>query len=422
MWRGRVLLCVGTLVGVVVPLAGAASVAAPPSAGAAIVGNDYPTNLATAPQDSIIDPWRFVNRECTSFVAWRLNTVNGFSFTDFYLGPQWGNAANWGPTARSLGIRVDNTPAVGAVAWDGPYSDGTGALGHVSWVANVEANGTVDVEEYNYTSAGAYDVRRGLPPSTFSGFIHLGDHLPTPVYGIAATPDGGGYWLTNAYGGVATHGDAVYYGSMAGRPLNSPIDHIVATPSGRGYWLVASDGGTFAFGDAGFYGSMGGQHLNAPVVDIAPTPDGRGYWLVASDGGIFAFGDAAFHGSMGGQHLNRPVVGITPDYSTGGYWLVASDGGIFAFGAPFLGSTGSMVLNQPINTMTATPDDGGYWMAASDGGIFAFGNAPYHGSTGGQPLNAPIMGMATDSATTGYWLAGADGGVYAFGAPFLGSD
>ena len=50
--------------------------------------------------------------------------------------------------------------------------------------------------------------------------------------------------------------------------------------------------GIFAFGDAGFYGSMGGNPLNQPVVGIASTPDGKGYWEVASDGGIFAFGDA----------------------------------------------------------------------------------------------------------------------------------
>jgi hypothetical protein len=54
----------------------------------------------------------------------------------------------------------------------------------------------------------------------------------------------------------------------------------------------------FAFGDALFYGSMGGKPLNAPVVGIAATPDGRGYWEVASDGGIFAFGDAQYDGSV----------------------------------------------------------------------------------------------------------------------------
>ena len=79
---------------------------------------------------------------------------------------------------------------------------------------------------------------------------------------------------------------------------------MAATPDGQGYWLVASDGGMFSFGDANFYGSEGGQPLNQPIVGMAATADGGGYWLVASDGGIFAFGDAVFFGSMGGEHLN----------------------------------------------------------------------------------------------------------------------
>ena len=68
---------------------------------------------------------------------------------------------------------------------------------------------------------------------------------------------------------------------------------------------MASDGGIFAFGDAQYYGSMGGKPLNNPVVGIASTPDGGGYWEVASDGGVFAFGDAQFYGSMGGKPLNN---------------------------------------------------------------------------------------------------------------------
>ena len=67
---------------------------------------------------------------------------------------------------------------------------------------------------------------------------------------------------------------------------------MAATPDGGGYWLVASDGGVFSFGDAQFHGSTGGIALNKPIVGMAATPDGGGYWLVASDGGVFSFGDA----------------------------------------------------------------------------------------------------------------------------------
>ena len=50
--------------------------------------------------------------------------------------------------------------------------------------------------------------------------------------------------------------------------LNKPIVGMAATPDGKGYWLVASDGGIFAFGDAVFYGSTGAMRLNKPIVGM----------------------------------------------------------------------------------------------------------------------------------------------------------
>jgi hypothetical protein len=41
---------------------------------------------------------------------------------------------------------------------------------------------------------------------------------------------------------------------------------MTPTASGQGYWLFAADGGVFSYGDAQFYSSMGGQPLNAPIV------------------------------------------------------------------------------------------------------------------------------------------------------------
>ena len=168
---------------------------------------------------------------------------------------------------------------------------------------------------------------------------------------------------------------------MGAKALNSPIVGLAATPDGGGYWLAAADGGIFAFGDAGFSGSMGAKALNSPIVGLAATPDGGGYWLAAADGGIFAFGDAGFSGSMGAVALNRPVVGLATTPDGGGYWLVAADGGVFSYGdATFFGSTGALTLNRPIVGLAATPDGRGYWLAAADGGVFTYGDAPYQGS------------------------------------------
>ena len=148
-------------------------------------------------------------------------------------------------------------------------------------------------------------------------------------------------------GGVFGYGDAHFFGSAGSLRLNTPIVGMAATPDGDGYWLVACDGGIFSYGDAGFYGSAGSLTLNAPVVGMAATRDGGGYWLVASDGGIFSYGDARFDGSAGALALNAPVVGMAATPDGGGYWLVAADGGVFSYGdAVFSGSTGSLRLER----------------------------------------------------------------------------
>ncbi len=60
-----------------------------------------------------------------------------------------------------------------------------------------------------------------------------------------------------------------FAGSTGGMHLNAPIVGMAATPDGKGYWLVASDGGVFAFGDAAFAGSTGGMPSTPPIVGMA---------------------------------------------------------------------------------------------------------------------------------------------------------
>jgi hypothetical protein len=234
-----------------------------------------------------------------------------------------------------------------------------------------------------------------------------------------------GLLLSASDGGVFALGAATFVGSMGGHPLNRPIVGIAATPDGQGYWEVGSDGGVFAFGDAGFFGSMGGVPLTRPIVGIAATPDGQGYWEVASDGGVFAFGDAGFSGSLGGDPLNRPVVAMAPTPDGDGYWLVGSDGGVFAFGdAGFFGSTGALRLDQPITGIAPTPDGLGYWLVASDGGVFAFGDAGFFGSVPAQGIraSAPLISIEPTPTGDGYWIIGSDGSVFSYGdAQFPGS-
>ena len=132
------------------------------------------------------------------------------------------------------------------------------------------------------------------------------------------TADGKGYWMVASDGGIFTFGDASFYGSMGGKPINKPVDGMAATADGRGYWLVASDGGIFTFGDASFYGSLGAQPINegAWATSFSATKDGLGYYILDSLGRVYTFGDAKYMGdpnhSAGWHLVTYAGITVTP--------------------------------------------------------------------------------------------------------------
>lgn len=227
--------------------------------------------------------------------------------------------------------------------------------------------------------------------------------LVAPLVGIAAHPDGNGYWLLGGDGGVFAYGDARFFGSTGGLPLVKPVVGMAATPSGGGYWLVASDGGVFTFGDAAFFGSTGGLPLHQPVVGMAATPTGAGYWLIASDGGVFSFGDAQFFGSPADFGLASPVVGLAPTADGQGYWVAAADGAIYAFGdARFHGSAYGPAADDIVGI--AATGDGGYAVAHATGAVDTFGTHVRRAAAAANSAAAPTVAIAT-RARGGYWTA-----------------
>jgi hypothetical protein len=238
--------------------------------------------------------------------------------------------------------------------------------------------------------------------------------------GVAATPQGAGYWALTAAGKLSDHGNAGDFGSENHAKLTAPVVAVNSTSNGQGYWLATSNGGVFAFGNARFFGSLLGRS-NASVspaalkvVGIARTADNGGYWLAASNGAVYAFGDAHLYGSMAGRHLNQAIVAIVAAPDGHGYWLAGADGGVFNFGdAHFYGSMGHKDINQHVVGIAATPDGHGYWLVAHDGGVFNFGTARFYGSLGLKGA-VPIVGIVANE-DSGYRLITPQGSAYNFG-------
>ncbi len=118
----------------------------------------------------VADQWLFYRGQCTSWLAYRLNQLNGFAFSNYYGGQgRWGNADNWGPQARRLGIAVNTTPALGSIAW---YSSG-----HVAYVEQVNSPTSIVISEMNYDGDNGFRIQSITPASGYwpTGFIHIRD-------------------------------------------------------------------------------------------------------------------------------------------------------------------------------------------------------------------------------------------------------
>jgi surface antigen len=140
-----------------------------------LVGDDYPWQSATA--NSVNPDTHFYIRNCTDFVAWRMNRDMGdtnpstFPFTDWMPNESnpWGNAGNWEAHAKNLHYRMDSLPTVGAVAYF--------SYGHVAYVESVNADGSVNISEFNYPSASNQNTsfNYGYRPNVtnVTAFIHI---------------------------------------------------------------------------------------------------------------------------------------------------------------------------------------------------------------------------------------------------------
>jgi surface antigen len=126
-------------------------------------GDDYPwPSQKTINEGGGLSPLGYYYRECTDFVAWRLNrdagiTTAPWKYTWTKLTPLGGDAIDWKKNWTSHGWGVSNTPTPGSVAWWGTKG---GSKGHVAYVQSVDPSaGTVTIEEYNWGGKHTYDVR-----------------------------------------------------------------------------------------------------------------------------------------------------------------------------------------------------------------------------------------------------------------------
>lgn len=124
-----------------------------------------------------IDYWEFFWGECTSYVAFMIRTHSPHAdFHNTWRGGGWklekdhfGHAKMWDERAEIVGIRVDTTPAVGAVAQHSRHESG-----HVAYIVAVHEDGTFDINEYNHGPRHKFGTRtRVSVPKDFDEVLHF---------------------------------------------------------------------------------------------------------------------------------------------------------------------------------------------------------------------------------------------------------
>lgn len=225
---------------------------------------------------------------------------------------------------------------------------------------------------------GYYELSRDGHVYRFGNLASCGDIAGKGLraVAIAATADGGGYWVATAKR-IYSFGDA-----LAVKAHVSGVVAIAATADGRGLWALSAGGRVWAFGDAKLYP---GPHTHGPAVGIASSASGHGYLIVGPTGTVSAYGDAKARGS--GRLPG--ISGIATDWDTGGYWLVSATGIVYPYAAAALGSVPASASEHAVVGIASGP--GGYRLVDGGGGLFCFGTAAALGTD--RPAQ-PMMALA----------------------------
>lgn len=127
--------------------------------------NTYPHGEEPEPKNTtpcISDNWGFCKWNCTSYAAWKVRENYLSNFENYYtynnVSTNYGHAFTWTNAATSHGFDVSTTPSKGAVAVWQPnrgYAS-ISEVGHVAYVEDINADGSIVISQYNENLMGAY--------------------------------------------------------------------------------------------------------------------------------------------------------------------------------------------------------------------------------------------------------------------------
>jgi len=298
-----------------------------------------------------VSPYGYYYRNCTDYVAWKLQSL-GISDAETR---GLGNGGEWAGNATGrAGVTVSTTPSVNSAGVE--VGNSNNPYGHVAFVEAVNSDGTLTVSEYNWivngTPDGAFHRRTATAASMgLSKFID---------FGVNSSPPSSGSW-----GGVGSY---TFRGSdtlQTGGRMNG--GEYLMSSDGSYLLMMQSDGNLVELNSSGtFWNSHTNGHPGAYLVVqgdgnvVIYASNGTALWntgqraiqtlTIQSDGNLVArngsgaavWANSATQGSAGLIYKGSDTLTVGPSL-TDHQFLRSSDGRYFVLMQP----DGNLVLYGP---------------------------------------------------------------------------
>ena len=177
-------------------------------------------------QQSAISPRGYFYRNCTDWVAWRLQKLGISDSKTRGLH----NGGQWAAYAPNNGLKVSTAPQPGDAAVR------VGNPGHVAFVEAVHGS-SITISQYNADKTGTYSIQTGTPSALgFQQFVHFGAKVPAT-------------WFERNYNSSGPSGASFGFGSEGDTPLVGNWDGVGGDTVGvfrKGTWYLrnANSAGT----------------------------------------------------------------------------------------------------------------------------------------------------------------------------------
>lgn len=368
---------------------------------------------------------QFSGDNCTNYVAYYEQAVNGMSTKR----PSWltvgGNADAWASEATAGGITVSSTPVVGAVAQWGDYgwNDNNG---HVGIVEKVVSSTTIDVSwdsysagPYKWVSLNSTDANTSSAVGWPSNFIYLGittggvsnkfraafqannGNLYTfdSAAGAAATGQGMANGTSPAVTAVAAGHEEAFqaagtnhlyvYGDVSTGDTQQGMasgtsPSIAAQSNGNSFEVAfqANNGNLYTYqhtssGDTVTPTSWGLWPGTSPAIAVLNTGQYEIAFMAAGTGDLYVWGpDGIINTGQGMAAGTSPSIG---GGSGGGYVVSfqANTGYLYFFNSGHVTSPTNQGMASGTSPATAAPSSGGYetvFQAAGTNYMYTYGN------------------------------------------------